>query len=107
MKYYHLPNKERSRRSEKAFAKVLGGRTNAASGALRVKGDVTAEFFLGEDKFTDKQSYSLKAATWEKVRREAFASSRKPLMRIDISGTVLYVMDEETLKELHAAKRTS
>lgn len=100
MNLRHLTNKRRSQISEKRLAAVIGGRPTPASGALRMKGDVSGDFFLGEDKFTDAKSYSLKKATWDKIRREAFSVSKHPMMRIDIDGTVLYVMEEETFRLL-------
>lgn len=88
--------KRKSALQEKRTAKNFKGKTQIASGALyfaksdvRTGGDRTSGFnetdFLIENKFTDKDFYSLQKSIWEKVEREALNENfRTPLMQIDI-----------------------
>lgn len=96
-----LTVKEASQRSEKQAAQVFGGRVQLASGALRhAKGDIKTPTHLIEDKITDKASYPLKKAIWDKIRLEAFNRQRTPMMRITIQGTTLCVVSEQEMKRL-------
>lgn len=98
---HRYTNKEKSQKSEKQAAVNFGGRVQIASGALRhSKGDILTDQYLIEDKVTDKSSYSLKKAIWEKIRLEAFNRQRKPMMRITIAGRVLCVVEEKEMKVL-------
>lgn len=90
-----LTKKEKSQRSETKAAKLFGGRTQLASGALRhAKGDVKTPDFLIEDKVTDKKSYSVTRKVWDKIRKEACAVSRTPLLRVTIAGETVIVCEE-------------
>lgn len=88
--------KKKSAKQEKRTSKEFGGRIQVASGALwGAKGDVRTEEYLIENKFTDKDYYILKVATWNKIKREAIRDSlRKPLMQIDVSSEHYVVLDE-------------
>jgi len=51
--------------------------------------------YLIEHKYTDKKSFSIKKATWEKIRREAQERLRAPKMVLNISGLRLEVVEAE------------
>ena len=58
-----MDNKKLSNKHEQYIAKVLGGKTQIASGAIPLvgmKGDVVTKDFLIECKATDKPYYNLK-----------------------------------------------
>lgn len=62
------------------------------------KGDVKTKEYLISNKMTDKKSYSLKLKDWNQIVNDAFDEDRIPLMMIDINGTTLCVMDENTFE---------
>lgn len=79
----------RARRSEEQAARQEGGRRQPASGSKWfAKGDVRANGFLIDDKFTDASSYRLTADDWTKITREALQTppGMLPSMRISIKG---------------------
>ena len=88
--------KKVSKFQEDRVAKKLGGKSQIASGALYfAKADVRTDKFLCECKTTERSSYSLKLATWNKVYLEALKDSmRISIMQIDLEGgmTSLIVM---------------
>lgn len=91
-------NKRISKLQEARAATDYGGRTTPGSGnQWHSKGDVKTSDFLIECKTTTKLSYSLKAATWQKIRNEAVLEELYPLMEIEFFGnaTTLVVMDKE------------
>ena len=96
--------KQRSQASERAAARLIGGRMHPASGALSgagVKGDVSNDEILLEDKTTAAGSYSLKFETFRKVQREALHAGKKPVLRINFEGRApVYVIDEQTFMDL-------
>ena len=58
--------KKKSKKQEERIAKQIGGKTVIASGALwGAKGDSRFDNFLIENKFTDKDSYSLQLKIWD------------------------------------------
>lgn len=101
----HLSNQQRSQRSEKSAAELIGGRRQPASGAVRVlglKGDVKSEKYLLEDKVTRQKSYAIASAYWQKHANYAWRTGKRPLLRIAFdSGPVLVCMDEQTFRELN------
>lgn len=83
-------------KQERRLAKKSEGTTTAASGAFWTrKGDVRSASLLVEGKQTDKQSYSIKKAVWDKIRREALLDGRMPVLAIQIQDRNLVVIDEE------------
>ena len=97
--------KRKSAKQEERTAKEFGGRTTPASGALSgAKGDVrtgnrtngegtNSNDFLIENKYTDKDYYVLKLATWQKIDGEALRDNmRVPLMQIDIQQNQYVVL---------------
>lgn len=111
--------KKKSQKQESRTAKEFGGKEQIASGALwGAKADVrtgserTGSFnegdFLIENKFTDKNFYSLKKKIWEKVQQEAIADNfRTPLMQIDIDDLELVVIDLNDYKGFNLAENMS
>ena len=76
-------SKKRSAVLERETAKQLNGKTTPGSGAFDFhKGDIVTKDFLIEHKFTDKDSYRLPLATWEKAALEAFGRKKIPAMEI-------------------------
>jgi hypothetical protein len=83
--------KKLSRKQEKAVAEALGGRTQAASGATRLGGgaDVRARGCRIECKYTEKDSYTLKRADLQKLKKQAARTLEQPVMQVaflDIYG---------------------
>lgn len=67
---------------ERQVASDLQGRVQIASGALDDKADVRSGDFLCECKTTEKDSYTLKADTWNKIHKEAYKLGLCPIMCI-------------------------
>lgn len=75
---------DRSRAQERSRAAEVGGRTSAGSGSSwRSPGDVRAEEYLEELKFTDKKSYSLRVTDWNDIKEKALSMGREPRMVIE------------------------
>jgi len=64
------------------------------------KSDVKSELFLLEDKFTDKQSFTLKVETLKKNQIEAIKNNRRPCLRVEFKTNAYYILDELTFTEL-------
>lgn len=93
---------QRARRSEEQAAKAEGGKRQPASGSRWfAKGDVRANGFLLDDKFTDDASFSLTAYDWRKITAEALQTppGLMPRMRISIKGAprLSVIRDEDLL----------
>jgi len=87
-----------SKRQEKAVAKAFEGRTTLASGALKFdKGDVETSKYLIECKTTEKNSFIIKKAVLEKIRREAINKHKFPLMSIEFQGYGRFILLREDL----------
>jgi hypothetical protein len=70
-------------RAEKKASGRLGVRKNPGSGAVEgLKGDLTADDFLIENKTTEHRSISLKMDWLEKIHREARQVGRSPAVTI-------------------------
>lgn len=77
-----ITNKQKSKKREISIAKDIGGREHLMSGAAWFKkGDASNEYFLVEDKFTDKEKYSIKYNELVKVQKEALEVSKIPIFR--------------------------
>ena len=75
--------KKASQKQEKTLAKKLNGKVTPGSGAFGFhKGDVKSEIYLGEAKFTDSLEYRLTLQTWNKIKNEAYAVDKTPIMEI-------------------------
>lgn len=67
---------------ERQVASDLQGRVQIASGALDDKADVRSGDFLCECKTTEKDFYTLKVDTWNKINKEAYKLGLCPIMCI-------------------------
>lgn len=79
----------RARQSEEATAKSDGGSRMPASGSKwYAKGDVRANGFLIDDKFTDSESFTITRKMIEKATSEALQTppGLRPQLRISIKG---------------------
>ena len=90
-----MDNKKLSNKHEQYIAKVLGGKTQIASGAIPLvgmKGDVVTKDFLIECKATAKSYFNLKRKVVEKIEKEALKCGRVPLLaiRTSIGDFILY-----------------
>ena len=74
--------KFKSNLQERQVASDLLGRVQIASGALDDKADVRSKDFLCECKTTEKDSYTLKVDTWNKIQKEAYKLGLCPIMCI-------------------------
>jgi uncharacterized Zn finger protein (UPF0148 family) len=101
------PRKSRSTRKqadkqEQRVAKQVGGRQTIASGQTPVdKADVRSETVRVECKYTDKKSYSLKAADLAKVASQA-TGDQMPLFYVEFRehGEAYYVVPEHWFLQL-------
>lgn len=80
------------RRRERRAAAARKTRPQPGSGNTPGRpGDWIEPEWLVEHKSTERASYSLKLAEWDKVRTEAALMGRKPAMMINIRGVSLWV----------------
>jgi hypothetical protein len=93
---------KRSKAKEQALAKQHGGVRQPGSGnTWSRKGDVTVPRssddgpdYLFEHKYTDKQSYSLKATDLENHEEHAVMEGRVGVFVIELNGRNWYVLSE-------------
>ncbi len=86
----------RSRAQERRDARDYGGRVVSGSGCGQFnKGDVRNDELLIENKRTDKQQIILKAEWLDKIRREALAEGRTPLIGLEISGREWVILPKD------------
>ena len=82
-------------RQERHVAKATGGKRNAGSGSGWLHpNDIRQEDFLWECKQTDGKSISIKLDDWEKLRKNAYLSGRRPGMHLQIGRRRLLVIEE-------------
>jgi hypothetical protein len=72
------------------------------SGAGREKGDIKAGFFMIEDKFTDKESFTITTDMLKKASIQAIGEHRVWQLRITLPGYKLRVLSEEDYLYLQA-----
>jgi hypothetical protein len=85
-----------SQHHERRLAQLLGGTRPAASGAFWTrKGDVRAEKYLLEHKYTSKNSISISRTVLDKIRTEAIMDQRVPLLALHINGRNYMLMEED------------
>lgn len=78
----------RSRAQERSIARDVGGRVQAGSGSSRrAPQDVTTDAEMYQIKYTDKDSYRLTSAEWERVRKDALTHGREPAMIVEFTKT--------------------
>lgn len=81
---------------ERRLADLLCGTRPAASGAFWTrKGDVRAEKYLLEHKYTSKNSISVSRTVLDKIRSEAIMDQRVPLLALHINGRNYMLMEED------------
>ena len=77
------------------MAKRTNGQRQPGSGSGWLHpNDVRSDEYLWEMKLTDGKSISIKLEDWEKLRRNAILTGRKPGMHIQIGTRRLVVLDE-------------
>jgi hypothetical protein len=92
---------KQSQKHEKRLAKLVGGTTNAASGAFwSRKGDVRSAELLIEHKWTGKKSFSLKSDVLEKITTEAILDGRTPMLGVHLNGKNYVLMLEDDVIEM-------
>jgi len=75
--------KKKSHKREVQIAKDIGGRTTPGSGCFwNRKGDAVHEYFLIEDKFTEKSKYSLNINILEKIEKQSNEILKTPILTI-------------------------
>jgi len=93
-------------KKEKLDEKLFGGHRQKGSGnTWSAPGDVKTDKFLIDSKQTDKKSYSVSLATWDKLYEEALFSKRLPILSLQIQNIELVVLDKEDF--LKILKETS
>lgn len=92
---------KQSQKHEKRIAKKIGGKTNAASGALwSRKGDVRSNDLLVEHKWTGKKTKTIKADELRKITREAILESRMPVFGLHLDGVNYVILLEDDFLEM-------
>jgi len=72
-----------SKKREQDIAKNTDGKRHARSGGLWwKKGDASNIDFLFEDKFTEKESYSVTGLVISKIEKESLSINKLPVLRI-------------------------
>jgi hypothetical protein len=81
---------------ERRVAKLRGGRRQPGSGSGWLhQNDVKDDEYLWEMKGTEgRKSIIVKLEDWEKLRRNAILSGRKPAMHLQLGTRRLVVLDE-------------
>jgi len=100
---YNLRSKgqKESQKHEKRLAKKIGGKRNAASGALwSRKGDVRNKELLIEHKWTGKKQVTIKSEVLKKITTEAILDGRTPVLGIHLDGQNYVILGEEDFFEL-------
>jgi len=75
--------KKISKKRENKIAADVGGKRHSLSGGLWwKKGDASDEHFLIEDKFTERDYYSITQKVLNKIEKEAMSVSKLPVLRV-------------------------
>lgn len=92
---------KQSQKHEKRLAKKIGGKRNAASGALwSRKGDVRSDDLLIEHKWTGKKQFTVKSDVIKKNVREAILEGRMPVFGIHLDGEDYVILLEDDFMEM-------
>ncbi len=84
---------------EKKIAKEFSGKVVSGSGRGFIKGDVDLKDYKIECKQTEKESYTLKLATLQKIKREASVEGKKFAMIIEIDGFEVAVISKKDFQD--------
>lgn len=87
---------KRWERQENRVARLRGGRRQPGSGSGWLhQNDVKDDEYLWEMKGTEgRKSLIIKLEDWEKLRRNAILSGRKPAMHIELGHRRMVLLDE-------------
>lgn len=90
--------------------RIQGSVTPGSGNQWFAKGDIDSKDYLIEAKRTDDISIKLASRVWEKIRHEALAKSKIPLMAMQMRGWLtdrhdLIVMDMSDFLELDRKSR--
>ena len=97
-----------SQKHEKRLAKRIGGKRNAASGAMwNRKGDVRSDDLLIEHKYTGKKQYTLKSIDLEKNVTNAILESRMPVFGISLNSKNYVLLTEDDFLEMREKLQTN
>lgn len=81
------------------------GKRVSMSGAGESKGDYVGEGYYEdlviENKFTEKESYSLKVTTLEKAARDGRQYGKKFALRLDFNGRVYMLQEEDQFRRVY------
>jgi hypothetical protein len=92
---------KQSKKHENRLAKLVGGTTNAASGAFwSRKGDVRSDDLLIEHKWTGKKQVTVKSDVLEKIVREAILDGRMPVLGFYLNGQNYVALTEDDFLEM-------
>lgn len=92
---------KQSQKHEKRLAKKIGGKRNAASGALwSRKGDVRSDDLLIEHKWTGKKQFTVKSDVIKKNVREAILEGRMPVFGVHLDGEDYVILLEDDFIEM-------
>ena len=92
---------KQSQKHEKRLAKKIGGKRNAASGALwSRKGDVRSDDLLIEHKWTGKKQFTVKSDVIKKNVREAILEGRMPVIGVHLDGENYVILLEDDFMEM-------
>ena len=92
---------KKSKAHEKRLAKLVGGSTNAGSGAFwSRKGDVRSKDLLIEHKWTGKKSFTMKSDVLEKIVTEAIMDGRTPVLGFSLNNENYVVLTEDDFLEI-------
>ena len=94
---------KRWQKKEARDARQFNGRVTPRSGGFfSFSGDVKAESFLIESKFTEKKSFSVSGKLWEKINNEAIKNRRTPMLSIELAGVgiELVILDKNDFLSL-------
>ena len=93
--------KKQSEKHERRIAKRVGGKTNAASGALwKRKGDVRSDDLLIEHKWTGKKTKTIKSEELKKITTQAILDNRMPVFGLHLDGVDYVILLEDDFLEM-------
>lgn len=105
-----MSTSQKWRKKQKQDAKDFHGKETPRSGGFwSFAGDVKCggalKNLLVEVKQTEKKSYSLTCATWDKIENEALLDDKLPMMSVDIQGRELVILNKHDFISLLETKQ--